>query len=83
MCLPFLGAPVCVCVAVCGCVCGCGSHHIASASHDGTVNFWDVRSSKPLFALGSHDDKALCVAFVGGTHIVSGGADCKTRVFTR
>ncbi len=48
------------------------SYHVASASHDGAVLMWDIRSSTPLHALGAHDDKALAVAFVGATHVVSG-----------
>jgi ribosome biogenesis protein YTM1 len=48
------------------------SFHVASASHDGTVQLWDIRSTKALHVLGTHDNKALAVAFVGSTHVVSG-----------
>ena len=56
------------------------SYHVASASHDGSVLMWDVRSSTPLYTLGAHDDKALAVAFVGATHVVS-GACCRVLCF--
>ncbi len=55
------------------------SHLVSSASHDGSVQLWDVRGTKALSVLGKHDDKALAVAFVGSTHIVSGEHAARRR----
>jgi ribosome biogenesis protein YTM1 len=55
-------------------------HHLASASHDGTVKVWDSRSTVPLATLSHHKDKALCVAWLGPLAsglLASGGADAK------
>jgi len=55
-------------------------HMLTSASHDGKVKFWDIRSKIPLHAAKAHDDKALCVCWLGDTTAVSGGADSKVRI---
>lgn len=66
-------------------------HHLATASHDGTVKMWDVRSGVPLGTLADHTDKVLCVGWVGGgvgggaapgsVSLLSGGADCQLRLY--
>ncbi len=56
-------------------------HHLASASHDGSVKMWDVRCAVPLATLKQHGDKALAVGWWGGERLVSGGADCAVRVY--
>jgi WD40 repeat protein len=57
----------------------------ASASYDGKVKLWDLRSSIPLHTISAHSDKALSVAFhpnAAGvsTCLVSGGADKQLQV---
>lgn len=53
---------------------------LCSASHDCTTRLWDTRSTKiPLHTLTTHDDKALCVYWIGDKTVLTGGADCKMR----
>ena len=54
--------------------------HLLSSCHDGAVRLWDIRSSVALHELPSHEDKALCVAFLGADRLVSGGADAELRI---
>lgn len=52
--------------------------HILSASYDGKVMLWDMRTIWPLFVIDSHkDNKVLCVDWWKGDSVVSGGADTK------
>jgi len=55
---------------------------LASASHDGTVKMWDIRSSLPLHTVRAHpkQEKGLCLAFAEGV-IYSGGSDCVVKRF--
>ena len=70
--------------------CPSSAHHIATASHDGSVKLWDIRSIVPLATLSAHTDKVLCVGWVpsssgkaasGTGGIVSGGADCTLQLY--
>jgi ribosome biogenesis protein YTM1 len=59
---------------------GAGAEHlVSSASHDGSVKLWDVRSTIPLHTMAAHDGKALCAAWQGADKIITGGTDCKVR----
>ncbi|KAG1674240.1 hypothetical protein FOA52_013860 [Chlamydomonas sp. UWO 241] len=58
------------------------AHHLASCGHDGAVKLWDARGAVPLATLAAHSDKALCVAWMGGGGVASGGTDCKLSVFS-
>ncbi|CAG9461847.1 unnamed protein product [Pedinophyceae sp. YPF-701] len=60
--------------------CAQSPHHLATASHDGTVKIWDLRAVVPLATVEAHEDKALCVAWLGGSAVVSGGADCRLAI---
>jgi len=55
---------------------------LTSASHDGTVKVWDIRSSLPLHTVRAHPkgQKALCVA-VTEDAVYSGGSDCVVKKF--
>ena len=52
---------------------------LASASYDGSVRLWDVRSTAPLHTLCEHDGKALCLAWDGAEKVASGGTDAQLR----
>ncbi|XP_057993634.1 ribosome biogenesis protein WDR12 homolog isoform X6 [Hevea brasiliensis] len=51
--------------------------HLLSASYDGKVMLWDLRTAWPLAVIESHEDKVLCVDWWRGDNLVSGGVDCK------
>lgn len=51
--------------------------HLTSASYDGKVMLWDLRTAWPLAIIDSHNDKVLCVDWWKSDSIVSGGADSK------
>jgi ribosome biogenesis protein len=59
--------------------------HLASSSHDGSVKFWDIRSSLPLQTVKafSKEEKALCLAFGDGGIVYTGGTDCTVQMFQR
>nr|ARO50093.1 WD40 protein [Yamagishiella unicocca] len=66
--------------------CPSSQHHLATASHDGTVKLWDVRTQVSLGSLGAQTGKVLCVGWLGGSEgpargLVSGGADCQLRMY--
>ncbi|GIL44920.1 hypothetical protein Vafri_2370 [Volvox africanus] len=74
--------------------CPGSQHHLATASYDGTVKLWDVRTQVPLGVLSGHKDKVLCVSWLGeaggtaggagtaaGRGLVSGGSDCQLRMY--
>lgn len=50
-------------------------HVFASASHDGTVRLWDTRGSSPLHTVQAHEGKALCLSWLAGGLLASGGTD--------
>lgn len=55
----------------------------ASASHDGTVKVWDVRSEKPLYTISRETggkDKVFGVSWDREIGIVSGGEDKKVQI---
>jgi ribosome biogenesis protein YTM1 len=56
-------------------------YHIASASHDGTVRLWDLRTPVPLATMTQHSDKALALCWWGSNTLASGGADCKVQLY--
>ncbi|KAI4320388.1 hypothetical protein MLD38_033875 [Melastoma candidum] len=56
--------------------------HLVSASYDGKVMLWDIRTAWPLTVITSHADKVLCADWWRGDSIVSGGADSKLCIST-
>ncbi|KAK1433135.1 hypothetical protein QVD17_10041 [Tagetes erecta] len=54
--------------------------HLLSASYDGKVMLWDLRTAWPLVIIDSHEDKVLCADWWNGDSVVSGGADSKLRI---
>lgn len=52
-------------------------YHLASASYDGKVMLWDLRTAWPLAVLDSHKEKVLCVDWWKSDNVISGGADSK------
>ncbi len=53
--------------------CPASQHHLATASHDGTVKLWDLRTNVPLGTLSGHGDKVLCVGWLAGADGAAGG----------
>ncbi|KAK9272420.1 hypothetical protein L1049_002793 [Liquidambar formosana] len=51
--------------------------HLLSASYDGKVMLWDLRTAWPLSIIDSHQDKVLCADWWKGDSVISGGADTK------
>ncbi|PSR87723.1 Ribosome biogenesis protein [Actinidia chinensis var. chinensis] len=51
--------------------------HLASASYDGKVMLWDLRTAWPLTVIDSHKDKVLCADWWRGDSVISGGVDSK------
>ncbi|KAJ4966591.1 hypothetical protein NE237_018440 [Protea cynaroides] len=51
--------------------------HLASASYDGKLMLWDLRTAWPLAVMDSHNDKVLCADWWKGDSLASGGADSK------
>ncbi|CAM8923201.1 unnamed protein product [Rhodiola kirilowii] len=54
--------------------------HLVTASYDGKVMLWDLRTAWPLAIIDSHQDKVLCADWWKGDSIVSGGADSKVHI---
>ncbi|KAK1383537.1 Ribosome biogenesis protein WDR12-like [Heracleum sosnowskyi] len=54
--------------------------HLLSASYDGKLMLWDLRTAWPLAVIDSHEDKVLCADWWKGDCVVSGGVDSKLRV---
>ncbi|SGZ51081.1 CIC11C00000005595 [Sungouiella intermedia] len=64
-------------------VCPTNGKMFASASHDGTVKVWDVRSEKPLYTISRESggkDKVFGVSWDKEIGIVSGGEDKKVQI---
>lgn len=61
---------------------------LASASHDGTVKIWDVRSTSPMYTITREDpsvekginDKVFAVRWSKDVGIISGGQDKKIQI---
>ena len=51
--------------------------HLLSASYDGKVMLWDLRTAWPLSVIESHTDKVLCADWWKSNSVISGGADSK------
>ncbi|KAJ6364715.1 hypothetical protein OIU76_029643 [Salix suchowensis] len=51
--------------------------HLLSASYDGKVMLWDLRTAWPLAIIDSHEDKVLCADWWKGDSVISGGVDSK------
>ncbi|XP_010939153.1 ribosome biogenesis protein WDR12 homolog [Elaeis guineensis] len=51
--------------------------HLLSASYDGKVMLWDLRTAWPLATIDSHKDKVLCADWWKNDSVISGGADSK------
>lgn len=52
----------------------------ASASYDGLVKIWDMRSDFPLSSIKIHKDKLFCQLWLNNDYQVSGGSDSKVCV---
>lgn len=61
---------------------------LCSASHDGTVKVWDVRSTSPMYTITRQDptvekgvnDKVFAVKWAKSIGIISGGQDKKIQI---
>lgn len=51
--------------------------HLISASYDGKIMLWDLRTAWPLSVITSHKDKVLCADWWRGDSVISGGADSR------
>uniref|UniRef100_A0A5B7AT01 Ribosome biogenesis protein WDR12 homolog n=1 Tax=Davidia involucrata TaxID=16924 RepID=A0A5B7AT01_DAVIN len=51
--------------------------HLVSASYDGKVMLWDLRTAWPLAVIDLHEDKVLCADWWKDDSVISGGADSK------
>ncbi|XP_073159437.1 ribosome biogenesis protein WDR12 homolog [Henckelia pumila] len=51
--------------------------HLVSASYDGKVMLWDLRTAWPLAVIDSHKDKVFCADWWKNDAVISGGADSK------
>ncbi|KAJ4882755.1 Transducin/WD40 repeat-like superfamily protein [Raphanus sativus] len=54
--------------------------HLVSASYDGKIMLWDLRTAWPLSVIDTHKDKVLCTDWWKGDSVVSGGADSNLRI---
>lgn len=56
---------------------------LASASHDGSLKIWDIRSTVPLHTVRTHpnEEKSLCLAFGQNGVIYTGGTDCIVKQY--
>ncbi|KAK6928102.1 NLE protein [Dillenia turbinata] len=51
--------------------------HLLSASYDGKLMLWDLRTAWPLAVIESHNDKVLSADWWKDNSVISGGADSK------
>ncbi|XP_010549998.1 PREDICTED: ribosome biogenesis protein WDR12 homolog [Tarenaya hassleriana] len=54
--------------------------HLLSASYDGKIMLWDLRTAWPLSVMDTHKDKVLSADWWKGDSVISGGADSKLRI---
>uniref|UniRef100_A0A1J3FEM6 Ribosome biogenesis protein WDR12 homolog n=1 Tax=Noccaea caerulescens TaxID=107243 RepID=A0A1J3FEM6_NOCCA len=54
--------------------------HLLSASYDGKIMLWDLRTAWPLSIIDTHKDKVLSADWWKGDSVVSGGADANLRI---
>lgn len=56
-------------------------HTLLSASFDGSIKLWDVRSAIPLWTVDAarEEDKLFCCTWIDGTTIACGGTDKTLR----
>ncbi|CAN8256196.1 unnamed protein product [Cochlearia groenlandica] len=54
--------------------------HLLSASYDGKIMLWDLRTAWPLSVIDTHKDKVLSADWWKGDSVVSGGADSNLRI---
>ena len=57
-------------------------HVVTTASHDGAVRMWDLRSPLPLATLAEHPDKLLAVAWRDANTLVCGGCDAQVYTYS-
>jgi ribosome biogenesis protein YTM1 len=59
------------------------AYHLTSTSHDGTVKFWDIRSSVPLYTVRAFpkEQKGLSLAYGNDGMVYAGGTDCVVKQF--
>ncbi|WCJ25591.1 hypothetical protein M5689_007463 [Euphorbia peplus] len=51
--------------------------HLLSASYDGKVMLWDLRTAWPLSVIETHEEKVLSADWWKSDSVISGGADSK------
>ncbi|XP_065855380.1 ribosome biogenesis protein WDR12 homolog [Euphorbia lathyris] len=51
--------------------------HLLSASYDGKVMLWDLRTAWPVSVIETHEEKVLSADWWKGDTVISGGADSK------
>jgi WD40 repeat protein len=60
----------------------CDGSRAVSASDDGTLKVWDLRTFKPFLALTAHDDAIVTVALVpDGSRVISASRDHTLKVW--
>ena len=56
-------------------------HQLISGSYDGSIKHWDIRNSKsPVYTVGAHKKKLLCLDWEDGGNVASGGEDSQLVV---
>ncbi|KAL8528446.1 hypothetical protein ACS0TY_006034 [Phlomoides rotata] len=51
--------------------------HLVSASYDGKVMLWDLRTAWPVAVIDTHKDKVLCADWWKDDSVITGGVDSK------
>ena len=56
-------------------------HQLVSGSYDGSIKHWDIRNPKsPVYTVGAHKKKLLCLDWEDGGAVASGGEDSQLVV---